>query len=231
MHHTTARLGLWAATLATASFLVFTVCFIAIAALYPLFLWSDFTAYLAYARTYDRTLVYLAQACMLAFGPLYVILVAALQDWPPPDRRVFVRAGMSLAVGFAILTGINYFMQVTSVRLNIARGTTAGLEQFLQGKPDSAVASINMLGWTLWLGLSTLLLAPAFTGGRLERSIRIALIANGVFCLLAGIGFVIDNVALVFVTINLGMGAAMTVVLILLVAFFRRMLRGPALVG
>lgn len=228
MHRANAQLGFWSAALATTTFFIFTFCFVTIAVLFPLFLWSDFDAYLAYSRTYDRTLVYLAQTCMLVFGPLYVILVAALQDWPAPTHRVYVRAALALAIGFAILTGINYFTQVTAVRFNISRGTTAGLEQFLQSKPDSAVASINMLGWTLWLGLSTMLLAPAFSGGRLERSIRIALVANGAFCLLAGIGFVLDDVVLIFVTINLGMGAAMMVALVLLTTFFRRMARTPA---
>jgi hypothetical protein len=80
-----------------------------------------------------------------------------------------------------------------------------------------------MLGWTLFFGLSCLFLAPVFSGGGLERLIRFALLANGIIVLLGGIGFVSDLTALVFVTMNLGMGAAVLISTFALTLFFHRL--------
>jgi hypothetical protein len=223
-----ARLGMWAALMADIAWLVITACFIAIPLLYPLFSWTNLAGYLAYAGAHDRTLVYVAQACMLLLGPLYVVMLSSLQEYAAPGRKGVERAALVLGIGFAILTGVNYFTQITAVRFNIARGTTTGLEQFLQQKPDSIMAAINMLGWTLYFGLSTLLASTVFTCGKLERAIRIALLANGGCCLLAGLGFLIDNTILVFLTINLGMGGAFLAATCLLCAFFWRGMRNLA---
>jgi hypothetical protein len=228
MQSTTARLGLWSALAATAAWLIFTICFVGIAATRPTYLWTDLADYLAHARAYDQTPVYLAQACMLFMGPLYVLILCALLEHAPAERKTVLRAALALGVGFAVLTGINYFTHVTAVRFNITRGTTDGLEQFLQHKPDSVMAAINMLGWTVYFGLSSLLAAAAFGAGRLERALRIAFVANGVCCLLAGVGFVVDNVLLIYLTINLGMGGAVLVIMVLLCVFFARRLRGQS---
>ena len=222
MYPSNARLGFWSALLAAIAWLVFTVCFVVIPVVNPSFTWTTLDSFLAHARAHDQTLVYVAQACMLLWGPIWVVVLSALQDYAAPARKGLARAALVLGIGFAILTGINYFTQITAVRFNIARGTTAGLEQFLQHKPDSIMAAINMLGWTLYFGLSSLLAAPIFTAGGLARAIRIALIANGVCCLLAGVGFVFDNIVLVFLTINLGMGGAVLCATVLLCVFFRR---------
>lgn len=230
MFPSTAKLGFWAATLAAFVNLVFVACFIGNALVNPLFTWTALDSYVAYMRAHDRTLVTVAQACMLLMGPLFVVLVSCLHEVAPPERKTAVRAALALSVGFAVLTGINYWTQITAVRFNLARGTTAGLEQFLQSKPDSAMASINMLGWTMYFGLSSLLASMAFAPNapKLERAIRVALVANGVCCLLAGGGFFIDNILLIFVTINLGMGAAITTATILLAVFFGRVGELPA---
>ena len=225
MYPSTARLGFWSAFCASIAWLIFTVCFIAIAVINrPLFLWTNLPDFIAYTRTHDQTLAYVAQACMVLVGPLYVMMVSSLHGYTPPERKGVVQAALVLGTDFAILTGINYFSHITAIRFNLARGTTAQLEQFLQHKPDSVMAAINMLGWTVYFGLSTLLASSAFAQmhGRLERAIRIALTINGICCLLAGVGFVIDNIVLIFLTINLGMGGAITTATILLCIFFRR---------
>ena len=61
-----------------------------------------------------------------------------------------------------------------------------------------------------------------FNGNKLERVIRIALICNGIICLLGGVGYVFDIVTLVFMTLNLGMGGAMLTATVGLFLFFRR---------
>ena len=227
MHTSTAKLGFWSALAATVAWLLFTICFLAIPASKPRFVWTDLAGFVEYARAHDRTLIYIAQACMALFGPLYVMIVSSLAESVAPERRGLLRAALGLGVGFAVLTGINYFTHITAVRFNLDRGTTAGLEQLVQHKPDSVMAAINMLGWTVYFGLSTLLASAAFgsQSGNLERAIRLALLANGVCCLLAGIGFVIDSTFLIYVTINIGMGGAVLIATLLLCVFFWRQRR------
>ena len=80
-----------------------------------------------------------------------------------------------------------------------------------------------MLGWSLGLGLSSLFVAPVFTGGGLLRVIRVAFTLNGIFCLLGGIGYVLGNIVLVFLAINVGMGGAVLVATVALSLLFKRM--------
>ena len=220
------RLGFWSSVMAALSFLIFTVCFGAIAATQPLFLWTDLADYVTYRQTYGTHFATLAQVCMLCFGPLYLIILHSLYENTPDERKIFVRIAISLGVAFALATGIHYFVQIGAVRLNLAQGHVEGIEHFLQAKPDSAISSINMLGWTLFLGGSSLFVAPALVGDRRKTILRWLFRANGVCCLLAGLGYVMNWVALVFVTINLGMGGAVMALTVLLAFDFARQDRG-----
>jgi len=56
----------------------------------------------------------------------------------------------------------------------------------------------------------------------LEKVIRMALICNGIICVLGGIGYVFDNVALIFLTLNFGMGGAVLTATVGMFLFFRR---------
>jgi hypothetical protein len=152
-----------------------------------------------------------------------VVLVNSIHELAPAEKRVLSRLALIFGALFAVLVAQFYFVQVTAVRWNVDRGTLQGIEQFIQAKPDSALAAANMLGWTVFFGLSSLFVAPVFVGGRLATAIKVLFILNGTFCLLAGIGFVLDLTALVFVTINLGMGGAVTAATILLAVYFRRL--------
>ena len=110
--------------------------------------------------------------------------------------------------------------------MSLAAGHFEGIEQFIQANPLSALLAINMLGWTLFLGLASLCVAPVFTGRGVEKTIKYAFLANGFFCLLGGIGFVIQSVALIFFSISIGMGAAVLVATIALTVWFGRIVRG-----
>lgn len=223
MNGTVIKLGFWSAGLAAVTFLVFTVCFVAVFVVNPPFTWTDLAGYVDYVQHSNQTFKVMAQLSMLLFAPLYVILLNSIHELAPADKQVLSRLALIFGALFAVLIALFYFVQVTAVRWNVDRGTLEGIGQYIQAKPDSALAAVNMLGWTLFFGLSSLFAAPVFNGGGLARAIKVLFILNGIFCLLAGIGFVFDLVALVFVTINLGMGGAVTAVTILLAVFFRRL--------
>lgn len=224
-HRAANQLGYWSSVSIAALFVIFTACFIAIAATQPLFRWTTLADYVAYATTRDQFFQNLARLTMLLFGPAYVILVASIHDRTSDEMRLGTLLALCFSVIFAALTGIHYFIQLSAVRLSLAHGDLQGLDQIVQANPSSALSAINMLGWTLFLGLSSIFVAQVFSVSRIERAIRIAFLFNGICCLLGGIGYALDITALVFVTINLGMGGAVLIAAILLSVWFKRLER------
>ncbi|MBN1695854.1 hypothetical protein JW879_10735 [candidate division WOR-3 bacterium] len=219
------KLGYWASLICIATFVVWTVCFVAIFKINPIFEWTSLADYVTYTKNYNQSFKYLAQAAMLVFAPAFLIILHSINEYATEDKKILSRIGISFATIFAACIGINYFVQISSVRLSIAKGQIAGLEQFIQSNPISGIAGINMAGWTLFFSLASLFIAPIFTGSRLNKVIKYAFISNGILCLLGGIGFVFDNIILIFLTLNFGMGAATLTVAIALLVFFRRLRR------
>jgi hypothetical protein len=179
-----------------------------------------------YARHSQPLFKSIAQLMMVLFAPLYVVLINSLHEVAPPSRKVATRAGLSFALLFAVLASGFYFVQLSAVRVSVAKEQWAGLEQILQANPYSAFSALNMLGWTLFFGLSSLFMASAFSGSRLANVIRWLFVVNGMMCVLGGIGFALEITVLVFFTMNFGMGGAVIALTIALCFFFRRMSLG-----
>jgi hypothetical protein len=204
------------------TFIAFTVAFIMIAVSGPLFIWTDLESYVAYVRGGSTFWQDLARAMMLLFSPLLVVLLAAIHELAAGERRLLARIGLIFGTICAALIAVNYFVQLSTVRLSVAQGAVQGLEQVVQANPISAVAAVNVLGWSLFFGLASLFVAPVFRGSRLARFISLCFWINGVMCLLGGIGYLLDNAALVFLTLNFGMGGAVLGFSLGLAFFLRR---------
>lgn len=218
-----AQLGFWAALIAALTVFVYIFCFVTLVTRQPLFTWTTFADFIIYVKKHPSPLGDLARLMMLCFCVAYVVLLNALYDYAAADQKILVRISLCFGLLFAAFTGGHYFVQISAVRLSLAHGHLVGLEQVVQANPYSAFSALNMLGWTVGFGLSSLFIAPVFTGDGLAQVIRIAFWLNGLFCLLGGIGYVLEIVALVFLSINFGMGGAMTVLTIALCLFFRQM--------
>lgn len=228
------RLGFWAAAGLTLAWIVFTLCFVAIplTTAGPLFVWTTLADYRAYVTTHNQLWPDLARAMMLACGPLLVILLTCLLDLARGPQRLLLRLSLAFGTLFAGLTGMHYFVQLTTVRLGLDAGA-GGLEQWAQANPLSGIAAINLLGWALGLGPAALFAAAAFPlGGRparpVERVIRLALAGTGACCLLGGAGYVLNNPLVVALTLDLGMGGCLLVAVLALCRFFRQAESAPA---
>jgi hypothetical protein len=217
------KMGYWATLICLSTFVVWIICFIALFQLNPIFKWTNITDFITYSNTYNQSFKYLAQFAMLLFAPAFLIIINCIHDYAPADKKIFSRISIGFATIFAVCIGIHYFIQISSVRLSIAKAQLNGLEQFIQSNPTSGIAGINIVGWTLFFSLSCFFIAPVFSGNRLNRLIKYALIANGIICVLGGIGYVFDNIALIFLTLNFGMGGAVLVAMIGLLVHFRRL--------
>ncbi len=217
------RLGFWSSLLAAAMFTAFIVCFVAVFLNPPLFVWTNFADYVASAKNNQQLFKSIAQLTMLLFAPLYVVLINSLHELAPAEKKTTTRLGLAFGLLFAALAGGFYFVQLSAVRVSVVHDHLGGLEQIVQANPYSALSALNMLGWTLFLGLSSLFIAPAFSGGRLASLIRWLFVINGVMCLLGGIGYALEITPLVFFTINFGMGGTVTILTIALCVWFKRM--------
>jgi hypothetical protein len=116
---------------------------------------------------------------------------------------------------FALLSAIHYFGQVSAVRLSIEHGSTNGLEHFLQANPTSFSLAIDMLGWTVMLGLGSFFLGILFNKSGRQKWLKRFHFINAFFCLLALIGFLLQIDLLTFPAINIGVGGCITVIAVL----------------
>ena len=114
----------------------------------------------------------------LLLGSSFLVLIVAIHQMAPPERRVWSHAAIAFATIYAALISINYFVQLTWVAPRLARGQAAGIEAFLFTPFDSFLYSVDILGYS-FMSLATLFAAMVFTGKRVERVARAFLVANG----------------------------------------------------
>ena len=147
--------------------------------------------------------------------PVFTVLMACIHDYARTERKIFSRLGMLFAVGYAVLIGFNYFMQLTLVRQNLYTAP------FAMDNPQSVFFVIEVLGYGV-MGLATLFAAWVFDSGRLEKGIRWLFVINGVL----GIGGMIGYALGLSVNILLGGLVVWDIVMpissILLAILFRR---------
>jgi hypothetical protein len=160
---------------------------------------------------------------MLLFAPAFVVLLHSIEDQAEENKKFVGKIAVSFAIMFAVCVSMHYFIQISSVRLSIVHGQTAGLEQFIQANPSSGIAGINLVGWTLFFSLACLFATPVFSGGGLNKVIRYALAANAIVCLLGGFGYIMDYVILVLFCLNIGMGGAMATAIVAILIYFNRL--------
>lgn len=82
-----------------------------------------------------------------------MIMVCCIHEYTSHEKKILTRIAICFAIMFAAFSSMNYFVQFTAFRLSILSDQLEGLEQLIQWNPASAFYSINLLGWTLFLGM------------------------------------------------------------------------------
>ncbi len=206
MNKLVARLGFGATLVSLLSFFVYTISFVAIALNSPLLNCTDSQDFNTYYNQFFRNL---AMTFMLIYCICYVIEMVCLEEWVEQSKRVLAKLAVLFGLGFSLLAGICYFIQITSVRLQLQIGKIDGLEQFIMSRPTSGIAAINMLGWTVFYGISSLCIAFCFGNSKIENFCRYSFLANALFMLVAAVGYIANVTVVVFVCMYIGLGGTM----------------------
>lgn len=187
------KAGFWSAVFLLVSGIGYVTSFILMAIYYPETSWKGVESFASSYMTNWGTIL-LAMQLMAFLQPMaFVVLISSINDYAAADKKIFARIGLSFAIAFAIVSGINYFVQMTAVRQSVLSGQLDGLGQLVQLNPASPMFSMVILSWGIFQGLAALAIAPIFSGGRLENALRWLLVIYGLNGLIGGIGCILGN--------------------------------------
>ncbi len=116
----------------------------------------------------DYLWMYPAMLLML----LFVVVIAAVHEYAPADRRIFSLVGLCLAVIAAAVLLITYFIQVTVMQPSLEKGQLDGWAMLTMYNPNGVFIALEELGFLL-MSLALAVLAPVFRHkNKVERAIR-----------------------------------------------------------
>ena len=150
--------------------------------------------------------------------PIFILLIACIHEYSPVDRKFFSRLGLLFTMGYAVLIGFNYYMQLTLVQNNLFT------DIFAMDDPQSIMWVIEVLGYG-FMGLATLSTAFVFTIGKLESAIRWLFIINGILGIGGMIGYALGLSLNILAVGLIVWDIIMPLSSILLAVLFRRVLK------
>jgi hypothetical protein len=150
--------------------------------------------------------------------PVFILLIACIHEYSPADRKFFSRLGLLFTMGYAVLIGFNYYMQLTLVQNNLYT------DVFAMDDPQSIMWVIEVLGYG-FMGLATLSTAFVFANGKLENAIRWLFIVNGILGIGGMIGYALGLSLSILAGGLIVWDIIMPLSSILLVVLFRRVLK------
>ena len=221
MKQTTIKVGYWSSVLA----LVFSLGYLASAilmALRPPPVWTNLTAFVDGSSPISLVAFSCIQLNEFLIAPVYVALFCCLHEYAAEEKKILTRLGLCFMVALMILGDQLVYVHFGVMRLIFTKGITAGMEHFLHWNFDSPMVSSGSLGWTFFIGLAFLVVAPIFSGDRLTRSLRYSFVAAGGFALLGVVGHFLNSVPLTSVYL-LGFTLAAIALAIFSAILFRRL--------
>ena len=166
----------------------------------------------------------------LVLVPVFIVLMAAVHVWAAEPGRLYTRVALAFATAYAVVIGVDYFVQLAVVVPSLEAGETASLSLFTRYNPHGLFIAGEAIGY---LAMSTALLfaAPVFAGRGIERAIRWLFVGGFVLAVAALIGLWIirgDLIAFEVSVLSLNW-IVLTASGVLLSIVFRRALRstGP----
>jgi hypothetical protein len=187
------KIGFWSAVFLFVSGIVYAACFITMLLFYPGTAWNGVERFAADYLTGWGTVLLIMQLIAFLQPIAFVTLISGIYDVAAADKKIWARIGLLFAAAFMIVSGINYFIQMTVVRQSIIAGQLEGLGQYIQLNPGSPMFALVILSWGLFQGLASLAVVPIFGNGKLENALRWLLVVYGLNGLMGTAGCLLGN--------------------------------------
>lgn len=162
MKPNTARIGFWAALVATVFGFGYIAALIATLAGVLQGPWATFYQ--------------LAPSIVLAWS--YMVVIACVLDSAPPDRRIWATIGFGFALMYSAMNSIVYFTELTVVIPRIL-ANKADSVSLLLFEPGEFLFAVNGLAYG-FMSMAALFAAPVFSRLGAEARVRRAMLAHGV---------------------------------------------------
>jgi hypothetical protein len=124
----------------------------------------------------------------ILLAPVFVGLMACIHSYSADMCKTLSRIALSLAVVYAAVITVNYFVQFTVVMPSLQGGEIQNLSLFTQYNPHGFFIALEVLAY-LTMSAAFLAAAPVFVGGRVERTIRWFFVLSFVLAAAAFVGF------------------------------------------
>jgi hypothetical protein len=178
----TARLGFWSSVVVLSSGVILLCGIVASSILLPPALTTEWSGIGPYAEAYratDGVITSLSFLAALVLCPAYVFQILGINRAHRPTLGGSGKLGLMSAVAFSVLSGLNYFVQLTIVRYDILSSRTTGIDWLIFQNPSSLMLGLDFVGW-FFLGLAFLSVASQFRATTLDKTIRYLLIINAI---------------------------------------------------
>lgn len=162
----------------------------------------------------------LLELLIILLLPGMVLLMAVVHAWAPAPRKVLSLTSFAFMAAAAAITGAVHSSILTLSR-QAEFEALGSLPLLLSFEWPSLVYALDILAWDFFFAFSMLFASGVFSGSRLARSIRAAMLLSGVLALAGLSGIVADDMALRNIGIAGYVGVFFVVVLLLGVLFHR----------
>lgn len=222
MSSLSARLGFWSALLFAIMGVGYGLGMGIFFMKYPVPTWNNIESYADFMRSASQLFFSMCQITAFLSGIIFIVLLCSIHEYAQAEKKILTRIGLCFGTIFVVLASITYFVQFTVIPQNISDGNLQGLEQFVELNTKSFISAIVILGWGLFLGLTSFFIAPVFSNGKLEKFIKWLFILSGTFLVLNTIGYMIQNVSLCLISTGI-YGITLTLASVLLCILFRKL--------
>jgi hypothetical protein len=175
---TTAKIGLWAALLASLCSIGYGIAVIfllvsSLTAQSPAQGWTGIDDFVAAFQPVQM----LPVIPSLLLVPAFTALMVSIHSYAAEEKKIWSQLGLAFTLIYAALAALNYMIQLLPVWRSINNGETEGLAMFVGGNPHSIFWGLAYA--YIFMNLAMLLSAPVFEGNPLEKRIRLLFILNG----------------------------------------------------
>src|SRR5262245_856673 len=169
-------MGIWSAT---------AIVLISLAYILTGTLWVISNSGAARVQGLEPTQPYLPilETLILLLTPAIVVLFAAIHVYAPADRKTCSLAAFGFALLLSGITGVNHFVQVTSIQRTSSRTIVEAFSLYDPQGRLAPVLAMDLAAWDFFFGFALLFAATIFSGDRLQNAIRTGLFLAGALCL------------------------------------------------